>query len=339
MAYAACVGGAFVVVAVTVQATGGNLADVAGGWVTGAFGTPSNFTQTLVYATPLVLIALGASVPWRAGVIPLGAEGQLVAGAIAAAFVALSPIGTSPLALPLGALAGIAGGAVWALIPALAQVRWGVPEILTGLIANYLVVPLLGYLLRTTLNGGPGTATAQSAQLPGASLIPALPVPGRLSGAVLLALVLVLPAMWWHRSRPAFLLDVYRTRPWLAARHDVGPARAIVTTTVISGAAAGLAGWTQLAGVDGRLHLGISGGIGFSGLVVLVLGRSRPLPIVFAAILYASLKTGADGVQIATGIPAAIGSVTQAVVLTAAALAVVLAHRRAARAAAVSASG
>jgi simple sugar transport system permease protein len=325
----ACVAGGFAAVALLVTATGGDLGAALTGWWHGAFGTSYNAVQTLAYATPLVLIALGASAALRAGVIVVGAEGQLIVGALVATAVLLSPLGTTPFALPLGALAGIAGGALWSMVPGLALVRWRVNEILSALLANYIAVQLLAYLLRTALRDPAGSATARSGPLPDAALIPPFPFPGRLSAASLLVVVLVLAGIWWHRGRSALRLDVHARRPWLAERMGLTPARAILATTAVSGAAAGLAGWLQVAGVDGRLNTGISGGIGFSGLVVAVLGRNRPVPILLAGVLFASLTTGANGIQILTGTtPASIGVVTQAVLLFAVALAVVVARRR-----------
>jgi simple sugar transport system permease protein len=138
----------------------------------------------------------------------------------------------------------------------------------------------------------------------------------------LLVLVVLAAGIWWNRTRGAFLIEVYGQRPILAARLGLTPTRAVVSTMLVSGVAAGLAGWMQLAGVAGRLGLGVSAGIGFAGLAVAVLGRGNPIGIVIAAILYSSLTTGANGVQVATGAtPASIGTVTQGVLLLAAGLA------------------
>lgn len=322
----------FLIAGVLIAVTGGNVADALAGWWHGAFGTTYYTVQTLALATPLVLVALGASVALRAGVIVIGAEGQMIAGAITAAAVLLSPAGTGSavLALPVGALAGAAGGAVWSLLPGMALLRWGVNEILAALLANYIAGQLLAYVLRTGLRDPEGAAIPQSATLPGPALIPQLAEPGRLSGAVILVLVLSAAGVWWHRSRAALLLDIYAQRRWLAGRLGITAPKALLATTVVSGAAAGLAGWIQLAGADERLHAGISGGIGFSGLVVAVLGGGRPLPILIAGILYAAVTTGSGGIQLITGTPAAIGTVVQALLLGAGALALARFRRAAA---------
>lgn len=307
-----------------VLAGGGFLDTALLGWYRGAFGTGFNLVQTLSYATPLGLIALGVAPALRAGVITIGAEGQMVIGAIAAAWVALHLNGIpAVLALPLGALVGAGAGLLWALLAGAARVRWGVNEILFTLLANYLAGYLLAYLLRTSLRDPTSTGTPKSPLLPDAAVLPILPLPGRLHVGALLVVVLVAIAWHWQRSRASFVLDLHGTRPDLAARLGLGSRRAVLGTFAVSGAAAGLAGWMQLAGVDGRLQPSVSAGIGFAGVAVAVLGGYRPLGIVVAAIAYASLTTGGNGIQIATGtVPASIGTVGQGVLLLSAALVV-----------------
>lgn len=319
----------FGLVVVLVLTSGGDPVDAVVGWFDGAFGLPYNLSQTVTSAIPHVVIALGAAVPLRAGVVVVGAEGQMIVGAISAAAVLLS-LGESVqswVALPVGAVAGAGGGVAWSLLPGVAMLRWRVSEILTALLATFVGVQLLAYLLRTHLRDPAGSATARSANLPEPALIPWLPVPGRVSAAVFGVLVLVLVAIWWHRGRGAILLEIFGERRWLAERSGVTPMRAILATTAVSGAAAGLAGWYQLAAVDERLTSAVSGGIGFGGLIVAILGRCRPIPIVVAGVVYAAIATGAGGVQVRTGIPSAIGTVAQAVLLGAAVLAIALVRR------------
>jgi ABC-type uncharacterized transport system permease subunit len=314
----------FAVVVAMIVATGGDLGTALGGWFSGAFGDGYNLTQTLANATPLALVAIGVSVALRAGVITVGAEGQMIVGATLATAVALVIGDSMPAfaALTIGAISGAIGGALWSFFPAIAKARWNVNEILFTLLANYLAGYLLTFLLRTVLRDPETNASPQSPPLPGPSQLPMLPVPGRIHIGILLVVVVLLLAWWWSRSRSAFVLDVYGSRPLLAARLGLTPTRAILTAMLVSGAAAGLAGWMQVAGVTQRLAPDVSSGIGFAGLAVAVLGRGNPLGIAIAAVLYASLGTGAAGVQIATGTtPAAIGTVTQGILLLTAALA------------------
>ncbi len=327
---AACVIGGFAVVALVVTATGGSLQAAISGWARGAFGTPYAAVQTVAYAVPLVLIALGVSPALRAGVIAVGAEGQMVAGGIAATATVLAlPGNASPiLAVPAGMLAGMVAGAAWSMIAAIPLLRWRVNEILSALMANYLAVQLLTYLLRTSLADPEGYSTPRSADLPTAARIPFLPLPGRLTAGAFVVVALLAAGIWWHRTRAARILDIFAEDRWLAARLGLTPTNAILGSVAVSGAAAGLAGWMQVAGPDGRLTPGIAGGIAFTGLVVAVLGRNRPVPILVAGLIIASLTTGANGIQLLSSTtPAAIGVVTQGVLLVTVALAIALSQR------------
>ncbi|NEM91500.1 ABC transporter permease [Galbitalea soli] len=314
----------FVIVLILIAGTGGDVGLALSGWFEGAFGNGFNLVQTLAYATPLTLVAVGVGVALRANVVTVGAEGQMVVGAIFSTVAAFAVGPHVPLlvGLVIGALAGALGGALWSLLPALARVRWGVNEILFTLLANYIASYLLTFLLRTALRDPGKVVASQSKLLPDSFDIPLLPVQGQLHWGTALVLVLVVAAVIWNRSRGAFLIEVYGQRPILAARLGLTPTRAVVSTMLVSGVTAGLAGWMQLAGVAGRLGPGVSAGIGFAGLAVAVLGRGNPIGILIAAILYSSLTTGANGVQVATGTtPASIGTVTQGVLLLAAGLA------------------
>ena len=154
------------------------------------------------------------------------------------------------------------------------------------------------------------------------------PPPGRLTAWALIIVALLAAGIWWHRTRTARTLDIFAEDRWLAARLGLTPARAILGSVATSGATAGLAGWLQVAGPDGRLTPGIAGGIAFTGLVVAVLGRNRPVPILLAGLVIASLTTGANGIQLlSAATPAAIGVVTQGVLLLAVALAIALSQR------------
>jgi general nucleoside transport system permease protein len=312
------------IVVTLVMVTGADFTIAVTGWFAGAFGNAYGVTQTLLYAAPLTIVGLGVAPALRAGVISIGAEGQMIAGAILAAVNALYVAPGLPAwaALPLDAGAGVVGGALWAAAPAVAFNRLGVSVILFTLLTNYLAIDLLAWLLRTVMRDPAGAATPQSAGLPVSYLLPQLPVPGRLHAGAPLALVSVAVALWWRRTTSAFLVDVAGERPELAARCGLPRDRAVLMTMMVSGAAAGLAGWMQIAGVDGRLQPGTTDSIGFAGVAVAVLGRGHPLGILVAALLYASLTTGANGLEMLTGsVPASIGTVAQGVVLLSAALA------------------
>jgi ABC-type uncharacterized transport system permease subunit len=176
--------------------------------------------------------------------------------------------------------------------------------------------------LRNELRDEQTAASPQSAVLPKPSLIPQLPVDGRIHVGIVIVVIILLAAWWWTRTPSAFLFDVYGKRPLLASRLGLTPIRAVLSAMLISGLFAGMAGWMQVAGVTTRLEPNVAGGIGFAGLAVAVLGRGNPIGIALAAVVYAALGTGAAGVQMATGTtPTAIGTVSQGILLLTAALA------------------
>ncbi|MFT4043271.1 MAG: ABC transporter permease [Gordonia sp. (in: high G+C Gram-positive bacteria)] len=317
------VAGGIGVVITLIMATGGYLDTAFHGWFDGAFGSQYAATQTIQNASTLVLVALGASIALRAGIVSIGAEGQLIVGAIFAAAVAFGLGDSVPawLALLLGVVAGGIGGTLWALFPAFAIRRWNVNEILFTLLMNYVATYLLAYLLRTALRDNTSRGSPQSGPIPGVSLLPQLPVGGHLHAGVILVAGIIAAMGWFTHTKWVFLLDVHRHRPSLAARAGMSSGRAVIIAFVVSGACAGIAGWLQLVGVSGRLEPNISAGLGFSGVAVAVLGRFNPLGVTVAGLFYASLGTGSAGIQFATGTtPAAIGTVAQGILLLTAAL-------------------
>jgi general nucleoside transport system permease protein len=293
------------------------------GLVKGALGDRYHIGETLVRAVPLALVALGTAPALRAGVFTVGAEGQMAVGAVASTAAILALDGAPPVVLlPVGLLAGAAGGAAWALLPAMLRVRWQVNEILSTLLMNYLAIELLTWLLRTHLRAGTAVATPQSRDLPAAAIIPNLLSDTRLHWGAIVVLVAAGGLGWWIRSTRGFAFDVYGARPALARRIGVADSRAIIGTMLVAGAAAGVAAWVQVAGVQGRLYTSVTGGIGFSGVLIAVLGALAPLGILAASLLFALLATGADGIQAATGTPASIATVIQGVLLLGAAIAI-----------------
>ena len=288
----------------------------------GALGDPYHAAETVVRALPLALVAVGAAVPLRAGVFTVGAEGQMAIGALVATGVVLRlPSNSGVVLLLAGLLAGALGGAAWALLPGVARARASVNEILSTLLLNYIAGFLLTLLLKGPLRNPASVATPQSPDLPAAALIPKALLGTRLHWGFALVLVAALLLAWWVRTPRGFAFDVFGVRPDLARRMGATPGQTIVIAMLVAGAAAGIAGWLQVAGVQGRLYTSVAGGIGFNGLVVAVLGGLNAPGILAAAFFFGALATGADGVQAQLGVPSAIATVIQAVLLLAAALA------------------
>jgi general nucleoside transport system permease protein len=292
------------------------------GLVEGVSSSPYRVGELLVGALPIALVALTLIPALKAGVFSVGAEGQVTLGAIAATATILALRDVSGSALPgvvygvAGFAAGAVGGALFALLPAWLADRWRVNVILSTLLLNYVATGILGLSLRTWLASPDDTATPQSERLPEAAALPAL-IPGtRAHIGILLVVVAIVLFEWWRRSAQAVRLEVFAERPALALRLGATRARTLYGTMLVSGAGAGVVGWLQVAGVNERLLGSISGGVGFSGLAVALLGGLLPAGIAVAAVLFSALTVGSVGMQSATGtVPASIAEVIKGVLL------------------------
>lgn len=288
----------------------------------GIFASPYRVGELLVGAVPTAIVAITLIPALRAGIFSVGAEGQVVLGAIfaTAAILAargvLGETGPAPLYWLIGFVAGAAGGALAALLPALLLARWRVNVILTTLLLNYVAAGFLGWTLRTWLATPDDAATPQSERLPDTSALPAL-IPGtRAHIGILLVVVAVVVFEWWRRTPSAARVGVFAERPTLALRLGTTRQSTIYRTMLVSGVGAGTVGWMQVAGVNERLLGSVSGGVGFSGLAVALLGALLPLGIVLAALLFSALTVGAMGMQSATGtVPSSIADVIKGVLL------------------------
>jgi ABC-type uncharacterized transport system permease subunit len=315
--------GSLLVGAVLIAVAGANPVHVYLAIVNGALGDTYHVAETLVRTVPLALVALGAAVPLRAGIFTVGAEGQMALGALLATATVLALPSASPLVLiPAGMCAGALGGGLWALLPGWLRARAGVNEILSTLLLNYIASFVLTLVLKGPLRNRASVATPQSPDLPGAALIPKLLEGTRLHWGLLILVVAALLLAWWVATPRGFAFDVFGARPDLARRMGASRFQAIVVTMVAAGAMAGIAGWLQVAGVQGRLYTSVAGGIGFNGLVVAVLGNLSAPGILVAALFFSALSTGAEGVQAQLQIPSAVATVIQAVLLLAVAVAV-----------------
>lgn len=296
--------------------------------VTGVFGDRYVMGEALLAAVPLALVGLGVMPALRAGVVTIGSEGQLIIGALMATATVLAFPEAGRFGILLGALAGMAGGILWALVPALLRAHLKVNEILSTLLLNYVA----GYLLLMLLNGPMRAATAlatpRSERLPREAMLGVMWDGTRLHWGALIVPVLMLLAFLWTRTGRGLVYRLHASHADLAARLGLSEPRAVVTTMLVAGAAAGLAGWAQVAGVTGTLYASVGGGLGFTGILVALLGGLNPFGIVAAAVVFGALRTGAENLQVGTGVPASIAEVIQGALLLA--LALVVARKRSA---------
>lgn len=278
----------------------------------GAFGGVSGITQTLTKATPLMLVGLGIAIAFRAKVINIGGEGQIIAGAMAATACALA-LRNWPgwLLLPMTTLVGAFAGGVWGFIPGILKARLGVNEILSTVMMNAIALQLMNFLLRGPMidpaEVAAGTRIPQSAALPMQVWLPRL-VPRTLfhAGFILAIVLAVLIYIFLWRTTLGYRIRAVGLNPAAARYAGVSVPRTLTLAMMLSGGFCGLAGAVEIMGVHRRVVEGFTGGYGFSGIVVALFGGLHPLGIMPASFLFGGLLVGADRMQRAVQVPAAL---------------------------------
>jgi simple sugar transport system permease protein len=276
------------------------------------------FSATLVRATPLILTGLAVALAFRAGVLNIGAEGQFLAGATGAAMVGAwaamwSAAYQAFLGLPLALATGCLFGAGWAGIAAWLKRRFGVLEVISTIMLNFIALEGVGYLVRGPLQE-PSRVYPQTASLPNSLHLPVL-VPGtRLHLGFVLAVVAGVVAWWALRATAwGFRLRVSGASPTAAASAGRIDVRRVTTRAfLVSGAIAGLAGAVEVTGVAFALYENISPGYGYTAIAVALLANLNPLGVVASGVLFGALEAGAGAMQRDAGVPSVVVSVVEA---------------------------
>ncbi|GLQ55671.1 ABC transporter permease [Devosia nitrariae] len=270
-----------------------------------------------IKAAPLIIIGVGLAVAYRANVWNIGAEGQYVMGGVFATGVALTTYGvTGWWVLPLMAIAGIAGGAAYAAIPAVLRTRLGVNEILTSLMLTYASVQLIYYLVRAPWKDPMGMGFPQTRIFSEAARLPTI-IPGTIVHLGVPIAIVVALLVWFVMTRSlfGFQIRVVGAAPHAARYGGFSENRTIWLAFLVSGGLAGLAGMLEVAGPFQRLVPGFPTGYGFTAIIVAFLGRLDPLGVIFAAIVLAITFVGGELAQTTIGLPAAAAGIFQAMML------------------------
>ena len=265
----------------------------------GAFG----ISEMLVRAAPLMLVAVGVAISFRSGILNIGGEGQILIGAVAGAFIALSfPNVPKYLLIPMVFITAFAGGALWGGLAGWLKAYLGVNEILSTVMLNYIATQIYTYLLRAPLIDPQelayGTGIAQTAQISQnawlARLIPGMRLHTGLIYATLIAVAAYL--MLW-KTTLGYRMRACGAEPLAARYAGMNVRRYLVLAMLLAGGMAGLAGGVELCGVHRRALEALSAGYGFSGIVVALFGGLHPLGIIPASALFGLLIVGADMMQ------------------------------------------
>ncbi len=321
---------ALALAAILIRLAGAPVFAAFGDLVVGAFGSRLAVTETLVRATPLIFTGLAVAVAFRARLWNIGAEGQLYAGALAVA-----ALGSGPLQLPAPALvpvllaAGAAAGILLLLGPVVLRLRFGVDEVVTTLLLNFVTLLFVSMMIEGPLRDSMAFGWPQSAPILDAAALPRLIGGTRLHAGLLLALLAAI-VVALIQSRTVFGLESRAIGLNAAAARFAGVPVPAVTLGVacLSGALAGLAGAVEVLGLKGYLTADMSPGFGYTGIVVAMLAGLNPLGVVGAALFVAGMFVGADAMSRAVAIPTYIADVTVALSLLTMLLALLLVSHR-----------
>ena len=305
---------ALAVGAIMLLALGANPLDGYRAMFSGAVGGTDNVADTAIKAMPLLLVGVGICVAFRAGVINIGGEGQIIAGAIVATLVALAVPGLpSVILIPLVLIAGAIGGGIWGAIPGALKAYAGVNEILSTIMMNIIAAQLMSFLLQDLLIEEGAIKIQQTKRLSENADLPLLPGGTRLHLGVLIAIgVAVLGYYLLFRSVAGMRLRAVGHNPDAARYAGLAVKRSVVRALAISGACAGIAGAVLVFGSQSHRLIGEGGAAaftqnaGFNGIVAALFGGLHPLATVPASFLFGGMLTGGIEMQRELQVPAAL---------------------------------
>ncbi len=273
-------------------------------------------TESLTTSTPYILAGLAVGLGFKAGLFNIGAEGQFLAGSLGAAFVGYSLVGWPLyLHLPLAILGGFAAGAIWGAIPGWLKAKTGGHEVVNTIMMNWIAFRLSDWLINGPMKA-PGFRPVTPHIQASAELPRLFGDPIRFNVGFFLALIVAGLVFWLlFKTTVGFTIRAVGANPDAARYAGMSITRTVVLAMTLSGGLAGLAGASQVLGVDYWVGQGFSAGYGFDAIAIALVGRSHPFGIVLAALLFGFLRSGATRMQSLAGIPMDIISIIQGLVI------------------------
>ncbi|RST81931.1 ABC transporter permease [Aquibium carbonis] len=306
-----------VIASLLVLAAGASPLAVFGLVLKGAAGTQFALLETLTRATPLIFTGLAVAVAFRAKLWNIGAEAQLYAGAVATVVLGTGALPfPAPVLIPLLIIAAVMAGALLLLGPAILKTRFGVDEVVTTLLLNFIMLLFVSMLLEGVLKDPMGLGWPQSQKLIAEARLPRIITGKRLHYGFVLAIVSAV-VVWIIMKKTALGYEMRAVghNPTAARFAGIPVNLVLLKTAILSGGLAALAGFSEVAGLKGNLTLDLSPGFGYSGIVVAMLAMLNPLGVVAAAIFVAGIFVGADAMSRTAGVPSYIANVMVATAL------------------------
>jgi len=281
----------------------------------GSFGSLKTFGRTLEKATPLVFSGLAVAFAFKAGLFNIGAQGQLLFGALVSAIIGFTVTGLPPyIHAPLALLCGAIAGALYGVIPGALKTYTGAHEVITTIMLNYIAINITDYLADGPLKDtSPGNIVARTPSILDSAKIPS--IQGIPLGFLLAIIVAVI--VWWFlwRTTVGFEIRTVGLNPNAARYAGMRVAFTVILTMVLSGFLAGIGGAIETQGVVYRYQPGFNIGLGFDGITIALLGQTHPLGIIPAAILVGAMKAGASQMQFDAHVANEITDIIQALML------------------------
>jgi ABC-type uncharacterized transport system permease subunit len=330
---ALALGATVVIASLLAMAAGANPFSVFGLILRGAFGSQFALLETLNRATPLIFTGLAAAVAFRAKFWNIGAEAQLYAGALLTVMLGTGVLPWPSIALlPTLVVFSILAGAFVLLIPALLKTRFGVDEVVTTLLFNFIFLLFISMLLEGPLKDPMGMGWPKSARLIDEARLPRLVDGLRLHWGFALAILSAF-VIWiiQTRSTLGYEMRAVGLNKQAAAFAGIPVNLVLVKTALLSGGLAALAGFSEVAGVKASLTLDLSPGFGYTGIIVAMLALLHPLGVVVAALFVAGIFVGADSMSRAAGVPTYLADIMLAAALLLMVLAIMLTRFRVVR--------
>jgi len=281
---------------------------------TRAFGSANGIAQTVCSAIPMIIVAAGIDFAKKAGIFNIGAEGQMMMGALGAQLAAMQTQGLPPAAaVPATLAGGFVFGALWALLPGILKASLRVNEIVVTIMMNQIASYLLAYLVRSPLKD-PKDFNSQSVVIPESARLPSLFSGSKIHMGLVVALLLIL-FLWLLSRRTSFgyRVEVVGASPKTAAYAGISVPRTVLAAFLLAGGIAGIAGANEVSGLQHRLTASISNGYGFVGLTVAMIADGNPIMIAIVSVLYSALQAGGLMIQITQHVPMELANIIQAV--------------------------
>jgi general nucleoside transport system permease protein len=314
---------AMVVGGLVIWSVGGNPFDAYIGMIQGSFGSLQALSETTVWASPYIFAGLAVAIAFKGGLFNIGVEGQLTLGAVAAALVGyglpavLKQDIPAFIHIPLTIGAGMLAGGIWAAIPGWLKARFGGHEVINTIMMNYIALNLTSFLLNGPMKDpNPANVSARTPMIALSARMTPIFADYRLHWGFVLALLIAV-GLWWvlWKTTLGFEIRTAGTNPDAAKYAGINVQRTIILSMLFSGMLAGLAGAVEVSALNFRHELGFSSGYGFDAIAIALLGKTHPLGVVVAAILFGAMRNGATRMQFLTQISTDIISVIQALIL------------------------